>query len=139
MIAMGRVLLADDQIVVRLGLRALLEARGDFEICGEASNGRAAVDLAIQHTPDVVILDISHSFFDVIEATRQIREETKGETEVMVFTSHKEEYEIRCALRAGARSYILKSEGGEQIVRAVETLTSHKFIFDTRSEVRGIV
>jgi len=125
---MVRILLADDHAVVRRGLRALLEARQDFEVCAEASNGREAVELALQHKPDVAVLDISLTQLNGIEVTRQIRKETP-ETEVMIFTLHDNEAEIRDVLHAGARGYVLKSEADEQIVRAVEPLSRHHAFF----------
>jgi DNA-binding NarL/FixJ family response regulator len=125
---MVRILLADDHAVVRRGLRALLEARQDFEVCAEASNGREAVELALQHKPDVAVLDISLTQLNGIEVTRQIRKETPA-TEVMIFTLHDNEAEIRDVLHAGARGYVLKSEADEQIVRAVESLSRHHAFF----------
>ena len=125
---MVRILLADDHAVVRRGLRALLEARQGFEVCAEASNGREAVELALHHKPDVAVLDISLPIMNGIEATRQIRKEAPG-TEVMIFTLHDRESEIRDVLHAGARGYVLKSEADEQIVRAVESLARHHAYF----------
>jgi DNA-binding NarL/FixJ family response regulator len=125
---MVRILLADDHAVVRRGLRALFEAREDFAVCAEASDGRAAVELARAHRPDVVVLDISLSIVNGIEATRQIRREAP-DTEVMIFTLNGRESEIRDVLHAGARGYVLKSEGDEQIVRAVEALARHRAYF----------
>jgi DNA-binding NarL/FixJ family response regulator len=125
---MVRILLADDHAVVRRGLRALLEARQDFEVCAEASNGREAVELALHHKPDVAVLDISLTQINGIEVTRQIRKETPA-TEVMIFTLHDNEAEIRDVLHAGARGYVLKSEADEQIVRAVESLSRHHAFF----------
>src|SRR5580704_14271822 len=125
---MVRILLADDHAVVRRGLRALLEARQDFEVCAEASNGREAVELALHHKPDVCVLDISLPIVNGIEATRQIRKEVPG-TEVMIFTLHDRESEIRDVLHAGARGYVLKSEPDEQILRGIEALARHHAFF----------
>jgi DNA-binding NarL/FixJ family response regulator len=125
---MIRILLADDHAVVRRGLRALFEAREDFEVCAETSNGGEAVELAIHHKPDVAVLDISLPVVNGIEATRQIRKEASG-TEVMIFTSRDTESEIREVLNAGARSYVLKSETDEQIIRAVQALARHQAFF----------
>jgi DNA-binding NarL/FixJ family response regulator len=125
---MVRILLADDHAVVRRGLRVLLEARQDFEVCAEASDGHEAVELTLHHKPDVAILDISLAVVNGIEATRQIRKDTPG-TEVMIFTLHDRESEIRDVLHAGARGYVLKSEADEQIVRAVEALAKHHAFF----------
>jgi DNA-binding NarL/FixJ family response regulator len=127
-VSMVRILLADDHAVVRRGLRALLEARQDFEICAEASNGRDAVELALHHRPDVAVLDLSLPIVNGIEATRQIRKEAPG-TEVMIFTLHDKQNEIRDVLHAGARGYVLKSEADEQIVRAIEALARHNAYF----------
>ena len=125
---MVRILLADDHAVVRRGLRALLEAREDFEVCAEASDGRSAVELALMHKPDVAVLDLSLSILNGIEATRQIRKEAP-ETEVMIFTLRDRGSEIRDVLHAGARGYVLKSEADEQIMRAVEALARHRAYF----------
>jgi len=125
---MVRILLADDHAVVRRGLRALLEARQDFEVCAEASDGRAAVELALHHKPDVAVLDIALPIISGIEATRQIRREAPA-TEVMIFTLHDRESEIRDVLHAGARGYVLKSEADEQIMRAVDALSRHRAYF----------
>ena len=102
---MVRILLADDLAVVRRGLRALLDARQNFKVCAEASDGREAVELALHHKPDVAILDISLSVVNGIEATRNIRDRLSG-TEVLIFTSHQREDEIRDVLHAGARGYL---------------------------------
>src|ERR1700722_368783 len=125
---MVRILLADDHAVVRRGLRVLLEARQNFKVCAEASHGREAAELAIQHRPEIAILDISLPLVDGIEATRQIR---KGapETEVMIFTLHDRENEIRDVLCAGASGYVLKSDPDEQIVRRVQALARHHTFF----------
>ena len=125
---MVRILLADDLSVVRRGLRVLLDARRNFEVCAEASDGREAVELALHHKPDVAILDISLSVVNGIEATRNIRNQLPG-TEVLIFTSHQRENEIRDVLHAGARGYVLRSEADEQIIQAVEALAQHRPFF----------
>jgi DNA-binding NarL/FixJ family response regulator len=125
---MVSILLADGQAVVRRGLRALLEARNDFTVCAEASNGAEAAQLALEQRPDVAILDIALPVVNGIEATRQIREAAPG-SEVMIFTLHDAESEIRKALNAGARGYVLKSESDEEIVRSVEALARHHSYF----------
>ena len=125
---MVRILIADDHGVVRRGLRVLLEARRDFQVCAEASNGREAVELALHHKPDVAILDISLPVVEGIEATRKIRKDSPA-TEVMIFTLSDRESDIRDVLNAGARGYILQSEADEQIVRALEALAQHRAFF----------
>jgi DNA-binding NarL/FixJ family response regulator len=128
---MVRILLADDRIVVRRGLRALLETCQNFQVCAEAYNGREAIELAVNHKPDVAILDIALPIVDGIEATRQIRKGTP-ETEVMIFTLHDGETEIRDVLDAGARGYVFKSETDEQIVKAIEALARHRAFLSSR-------
>jgi DNA-binding NarL/FixJ family response regulator len=106
----------------------LFEARREFQVCAEASNGPEAVELALHHKPDVAILDISLPVVDGIEATRKIRKESPG-TEVMIFTLSDRESDIRDVLLAGARGYVLQSEADEQIVWAVEALAQHRAFF----------
>jgi DNA-binding NarL/FixJ family response regulator len=125
---MIRVLLADDRLVVRSGLRALLATHRNFVVCGEATNGRQAVELAVRHRPDVAILDMTLPEMDGIQATRQIRKETST-TEVMIFALHARETEIRAALDAGARGYLFKSEPDDQIVKGIEALARHRNFF----------
>src|SRR5262245_25390643 len=104
----ARVLLADDHIIVRRGLRALLESTQSFVICAEAGDGREAVLLAEEHKPDIAVLDVSLPILNGIEATRQIRRNSPA-TEVLVFTMHDSDELITEVLHAGARGYLLKS------------------------------
>ena len=132
---MIRILLADDHDVVRRGLRGLLEAQPGWEVCGEARNGREAVEMAAQLRPDVAVLDLSMPEFNGLEATRRIRKELPG-TEVLVFTMHQTEQLMREALLAGARGYLLKSDAAERLVAAVTTLAGHRPFFSAQvSEV----
>ena len=121
-------MLADDYEVVRQGLRRILESREDWEICGEATNGRAAVELAIKLKPDVVVMDLSMRELNGLEATRRIRRSLPG-TETLIFTARESVELIRDALAAGARGYILKSESGPRIIEAVEMLAGHQPYF----------
>jgi len=143
---MTQILLADDHAVVRRGVRALLEAHGGFLICGEASNGREAVEFAAQHQPAIVVLDISLPVLNGIDATRQIHKSAPG-TEILIFTMHDSEDTIREALRAGARGCLLKSEADQQIVPAVQALVRHRpflspqiadLLFDAIAGQRGL-
>jgi DNA-binding NarL/FixJ family response regulator len=126
-----RILLADDHVMVRRGLRAVLEEQRDFVICAEAAEGREAVELALAHKPNVVVLDISLPVLNGIEVARQIRKGSP-ETEVLVFTMHDNDELIAEVLRAGARGYLLKSEAGDQIVNAVAALNRHTPYFSGR-------
>jgi DNA-binding NarL/FixJ family response regulator len=116
-----RILVVDDHAVVRRGVRALLEGHPGWEVCGEAGTGREAVEKAGRLKPDIVVLDLSLPELNGLEATRQILRESPR-TEVLVLTMHHSEELAQQVLQAGARGYILKSDAGESLVAAVETL-----------------
>jgi DNA-binding NarL/FixJ family response regulator len=118
---MIRILLADNHVVIRAGLRSLFQARSNFQICGETGDGRGAVDLATQKKPDVVIIDVNLPDINGIEATRQIRQ-AEPDTEVLIYTAENNADLMREALRAGARGYLLKSSPDEQVTEAIEAL-----------------
>lgn len=122
---MTSILLADDHEVVRRGVRALLETHHGFAICGEASNGREAVEMAAEHQPDVVVLDISLPILNGVDAARQIRKRAPA-SGILIFTMHDNEEIIREALNVGARGCLLKSEADKHIVAAVEALSRNR-------------
>ena len=126
-----RILLADDHEIVRRGLRALLETRQDWEICAEATTGREAVDQAIQHKPDVVVLDISMPELNGLEAARQITKAVP-QAQVLILTMHDSEELVQELLNAGARGYVLKSDAGRELVAAVDAVRQHKPFFTSR-------
>lgn len=128
---MVRILLADDHEMVRRGLRDQLNNQSGWEVCGEASDGREAVKLALSLKPDVVVMDLSMPELNGLEATRQIRRDLP-KTEVLIFTMHETEPLIREVLAAGARGYVLKSDAGRQVVSAVEALAHHKPFFTSK-------
>jgi DNA-binding NarL/FixJ family response regulator len=133
--AMLRILLADDHDIVRRGLRELLEQQPGWSVCAEAANGREAVEMALEHRPQVAILDLTMPELNGLEATRRIRQ-ALPETQVLVFTMHDSEELLRGVLRAGARGYLLKSDAARQLVPAVESLAQRKAFFSGRvSEV----
>ena len=132
---MLRILLADDHDIVRRGLKELLEEHVGWSVCAEASDGRAAVELALAHRPQIAVLDLSMPELNGLEATRRIRERLP-DTEVLIFSMHESEELIRDVLAAGARGYLLKSDASRQLVPAVESLARHKPFFSVRvSEV----
>ena len=120
-----RILVVDDHAVVRRGIRALLESREGWDVCGEATTGRDAVDLCRRLRPDIVVMDLSLPDLSGLEATRQI---LKGgaSTEVLVLTMHHSEELARDVLQAGARGYVLKSDADENLIAAVDSLRQHK-------------
>ncbi|HZE13238.1 MAG TPA: response regulator transcription factor [Chthoniobacterales bacterium] len=123
-----RILLADDHEVVRQGLRALIEKKPEWQICGEASDGRAAVALAEKERPDIAVVDFGMPELNGLEATRQIKR-ILPECEVLVFTGTEDEELIHRIFAAGARSYILKNDMTHHLVSAIEALIQHKHYF----------
>jgi DNA-binding NarL/FixJ family response regulator len=113
-----RVLLADDSALVRTSLRALLEPE-PVTIVGEVADGHDAVRLAAAQDVDVAILDLMMPGLNGIEATRQIRQESRR-TRVLLVTGHTEEYQILAALDAGAIGYVAKRDAGEELARAID-------------------
>jgi DNA-binding NarL/FixJ family response regulator len=126
-----RILLADDHDIVRQGLKALLEREAGWSVCAEAATGRDAVTLALEHRPDVAILDMSMPGLTGIEAARRIRQAVP-DAEILLFTMHENEELVRESLEAGVRGYLLKSEAVDQIVPAVRSLSRHKPYFTGR-------
>jgi DNA-binding NarL/FixJ family response regulator len=125
------ILLADDHDVVRKGLRTMLEAQEGWHVCGEAANGREAVRLAAELRPRVAVLDLEMTELDGLQATRRIKKDNP-DIEVLIFTMHDAEYLIREALLAGARAFVLKSEGGRTLIDAISAVLEHKPFFASR-------
>ena len=126
-----RILIADDHDVIRTGLRALLEAESDFEVCGEARDGREAVREAYRLAPDVVILDFSMPGMNGLEVTRRIRK-ALGKTEVLVLTAYDSEQLARALLNAGALGYMSKSDADRDLVVAVHSVHQRRPFFNSR-------
>lgn len=117
------VLLADDQDLVRIGLRALLESEEGFEVAGEAADGLAAVDEAVRARPDVVLMDIRMPGIDGIEATRRIvADPSLGHTRVIVLTTFERDEYVFEALRAGASGFLLKDTPPARLIEAIRTV-----------------
>jgi NarL family two-component system response regulator LiaR len=112
------VLIVDDHAVVRRGIRALLEAEGDFQVAGEAGSGGEAVLLAADLAPDVVLMDLVMPEIDGVAATRLVKQQSPR-SQVIVLTSYHEDEHIYPAVRAGALSYLLKSVGLEELTEAI--------------------
>jgi DNA-binding NarL/FixJ family response regulator len=117
------VLIADDQSMVRSGLRLILEAESDIVVIDEAGNGREAVRLAGRNKPDVVLMDVRMPEMDGLEATRQITA-SDPDTKVIVLTTFDVDDYVYGALRAGASGFLLKDAGGDQLVDAIRVVAS---------------
>ncbi len=116
-----RVLLADDHVVVREGLKAILEREG-CEIVGEAADGQDAVRLARDLRPDVAILDVAMPLLNGLDAAREILQ-TSPQTRGILLTMHTEEGFVLEALRAGIRGYVVKTEAAADLVRAIHEVS----------------
>jgi DNA-binding NarL/FixJ family response regulator len=129
---MLRILIADDHEVARRGIRSLLESgHADWEICGEARDGREAVDLAAKLKPDVLLLDIGMPNLNGLDAARQILA-INPEARILILTIHDSEQVVREVLAAGARGFLLKSDAGRDLVAAVEALQNKRTFFTPR-------
>ena len=119
----ARVVVADDQTVVREGIVMLLGLLPGIEVVGAAGDGEEAVKLVAELDPDVVLMDLRMPRCDGAEATRRIRTE-HPRTQVVVLTTYADDDSLFPALRAGARGYLTKDAGGDEIVRAVHNVLS---------------
>jgi len=122
---MIRVLLADDHVLMRRGIRNLLEADPEIEVIAEAGDGREAAHLTLKLKPDVLIVDLTMPELNGLDAIRQIRKESP-QVELLVFSMHDSEDLIREVLCAGARGYVLKSDAALYLVEAVKSLARHR-------------
>jgi DNA-binding NarL/FixJ family response regulator len=113
-----RLLIADDHALVRRGLRSMLEQEPDFEIVGEAGDGRAAVELCRSLVPDIVLMDVRMPGMDGLSATSTIKKE-RPEIEVVMVTMQENRAYIRKALQIGAAGYVLKDATQAELIEAV--------------------
>jgi DNA-binding NarL/FixJ family response regulator len=116
-----KVLLADDHTIVRQGLKLILAAQPDFEVVGEAANGREAADLAEKLRPDIVLMDVQMPELNGIEATRRMVA-ANSRIRVLVLSMHKEALYVREVLKAGARGYILKDAIDTELLSAMRSV-----------------
>lgn len=131
---MTTIILADDHHVVRQGLQALLEAEPDFQIVGEAAEGREAVQLVERLQPEVLILDLMMPSLSGLEVTRQVRQRSPR-TRVVILSMYADEAYVLEALRNGAAGYVLKKSTADELVRAVrEVTTGRRYLSPPLSE-----
>jgi RNA polymerase sigma factor (sigma-70 family) len=133
-----RVLIADDQTLVRAGFRKILEADAEIEVVGEAADGLEAVEAARALAPDVVLMDIRMPRLDGLEATRQLAGQGKDSPRVLVLTTFGLEEYVYDALRAGASGFLLKDVPPEQLLAGVHVVARGDALLDpaiTRSVI----
>jgi two-component system, NarL family, response regulator NreC len=123
-----RVLLGDDHVVLRQGLRKILEDRRDWRVVAEAGNGRDAVRAAIEINPDVAVLDIGMPLLNGVEATRQIVRRAPS-VRVLILSMHSEQAYVTQAVQAGARGYLLKESAGAELIEAIAAVAAGRSYF----------
>ncbi|HHX83824.1 MAG TPA: response regulator transcription factor [Actinomycetales bacterium] len=122
---MIRVLLVDDQELVRTGLRSLAEHDGDIEVVGEAADGRAGLEMARRHRPDVVLMDLRMPRLDGLAATREIVvDDALRDVRVLVLTTFDDDEDVLAAVRAGAAGYLLKDIAPVQLRAAIRSVAA---------------
>jgi DNA-binding NarL/FixJ family response regulator len=132
-----RVVLADDQEMVRAGLRMLLDFQADLEVVGEAADGLAAVEVATRTRPDVVLMDVRMPRCDGIEAARRIVA-ALPDTAVVILTTFDDDASLAEALRAGVSGFLLKVAPPEQLLHAVRTVAAGNGLLDPAVTLRVI-
>jgi two-component system response regulator NreC len=123
-----RLIIGDDHTLMRHGLRKILEEKPEWQVVGEAGDGREAVRQAEALKPDVAILDIGMPMLNGIDATRQIVRKVP-ECKVLILSMHSDETYILRALQAGARGYLLKDSAGKDLIRGIGAVSAGKTFF----------
>jgi two-component system, NarL family, response regulator LiaR len=131
---MIKVVFVDDHEMVRIGVSSYLSAQPDIEVIGEADNGKAGVDMALELRPDIILMDLVMKEMDGIEATRQIIEQWP-EAKIIIVTSFLDDEKVYPALEAGATSYMLKTSKASEIANAVRVTYSGQPVLEP--EVTG--
>ena len=124
-----KILIADDHEIVRQGIRRVLEAKPEWEICGEAANGQEAVRLAQELTPDIIIMDVSMPVMSGFEAADEISRLPIG-SRVLFFTMHDTGSLAGSVRSSGARGYVVKSRAAQDLLQALERLLNGGTFFD---------
>jgi DNA-binding NarL/FixJ family response regulator len=132
---MIRVLIAEDHLMVRAGIRALLEKAGDIHVLDEASNGQEAVELTRDLKPDVLIMDIMMPRMNGIQAAEHVRD-MRISTNILLLSMYSDEGLVHQALQCGVKGYVLKSSVSEELIQAVRTVSKGQtFLSSTISEI----
>src|ERR1700756_3439466 len=126
-----RILIADDHYLVRQGLRSLIESHEGWEVCGEAVDGREAVQKCKQLKPDLLILDICMPKLNGVDAARQILRANPTQR-ILIVTDVDSEEVIRECLKVGIRGWVWKSDGASDLISAVEELQNRRTFFSSR-------
>jgi DNA-binding NarL/FixJ family response regulator len=123
-----RVLIADDHALIRSGLRALLERDGEFQVIAEAADGYEAIELAVKHKPDVILLDVGMPRLSGTDAAQQIAEKVPS-ARMVILSMHSDEGYVLRALKAGARGYLLKASPEADVLAAIRAVAAGNAYF----------
>jgi len=124
-----RIILAEDHETIRDGLKLLVNSRSDMEVVGEADNGRTALQLAEEFSPDVVVMDISMPELNGLQATKKLKDKSP-QVKVLILTRHSEPGYLQELLQAGASGYVLKQSKSEELIRAILTVAAGQTYLD---------
>jgi DNA-binding NarL/FixJ family response regulator len=127
---MLRVLIADDHDLLRKGVRDLIEGHVGWEVCGEASDGQRALELALCEKPDVAVVDVSLPIMNGVALTRRLRQECPT-TRVLLFTMHDDGETVNDGLAAGARGYLLKTDSEQHLEAAISAVGANRPYFSS--------
>ncbi|MBV9994329.1 MAG: response regulator transcription factor [Caulobacteraceae bacterium] len=127
---MLRILIADDHEIVRKGVREVIQAHPSWQVCGEASDGQQALDLAIKEKPDIIVLDVALPQLNGVALTRRLHRECPN-TRVLLFTMHDDDETISTGLAAGARGFVLKSDSESHLEAAISALGANRPYFSS--------
>jgi DNA-binding NarL/FixJ family response regulator len=128
---MARILVVDDQYLVRLGIRRILQAHANFKVVGEAADGHEAIAMALATKPDVVVLEYLLPLLTGFEVVRRLRA-SLDKAEFLIFTLHDNPVLVEEALKAGARGYLFKSDSSHDLVAAITALAEHQPYFTAK-------
>ena len=123
-----RILLVDDHAIVRNGVRTILSSREDIEVCGEAENGKEAVEKAFQLKPDLIIMDITMPLLSGFDASVKIRK-ALPDVHILILSMHDSQTVRQACKRVGAQGYVSKTKAGEILLRAVDLLMHGETFF----------
>ena len=128
---MARILVVDDQYLVRVGIWRILHDHSDHEVVGEAGDGQEAISKALETEPDVILLEYLLPLINGLEVVRKVRVQ-RPDTEFLIFTLHDNQVLIEQALKAGVRGYLLKSDPSRDLIAAIAALSLHQPFFTNK-------
>lgn len=131
-----KIILVDDHLIVRDGIRALLEHEQNIQIVGEAENGKQAISLVMELDPDIILMDISMPDISGIEVTRQLKEINKSKVRILILSMYVNEDFVNSAIKAGANGYLPKNTSKDELIKAIKAICEgNDFYGDSVSQI----